>query len=112
MFKKLLACSVDFWHLVLRLIVFGVLTYFILYFVTPIVFWVIFGESARSTEVASLTIATIIWTVSGTLLLYPIIFQRLITHYKNGRFSKSKDYLIVAVFVLLLSAFITYIQTD
>jgi hypothetical protein len=111
MLKKLLSCSVDYWHLLLRLVVFGVLTYFILYFITPIVFWLTFGEGANATKVASLTITTIIWTISATLLLYPMIFQRLMNHYNNGRFSKAKDYLIIAVFVLLLSVLITYIQT-
>ena len=111
MFKKLSNYSIDKWHLLVRTIVFGVLTYCILYFVTPIAFWLIFGEGEKSTEVANLAITTVCWTLSAGLFLFPIIVQRFIANYNKGRFSKAKDYMIIAAFVLLLSVYITYKQT-
>ncbi len=111
MLKKLSNFSIDTWHLVVRTFFFGVMTVIILYYVAPITFWLIFGEGAISTQVARLPITTFCWTLFAPLFLFPIIVQRFIANYNKGRFSKAKDYLIVAPLVLFLSIIITYMQT-
>jgi hypothetical protein len=110
MFEKLSNIDTDIYHLTTRLIAFALLTFAIYYLVTPLVFWAIFGEGATSTQVANLTITKVCWTLSATLILFPIMGQRFLANYKKGRLSKAKDYLYVAAFVLMLSGLITYLQ--
>lgn len=112
MFKKLSNIDTDFWHLIFRAITFGLLTFCILYFVTPIAFLAIYGEGASSTQIENLPITKVCWAFSAVIILLPVIGQRFIANYKKGQLSKAKDYLFIALFVIILSGLIACYQTN
>ncbi len=112
MFKKLSNVNTDRSHLTNRGIIFGLLTLAILYVITPILFFMVFGAGATSTDITNLPITKVCWALSPTLIIFPIIGRRLISNIRGGQLAKAKNYLYVGAIVFVLSGIMSYVQMN
>jgi hypothetical protein len=94
-------------HLLIRLLLFGGLSYIILRYLAIILIWLfITGDAgpAKGTEIY----VDALYYLSAIIVLLPFILYRIWINRKKGNKAKVNDYLIVGLEVILMSAIFVY----
>ena len=104
MLKAIFKTDIKFRHLLLRLLLFGVLTSIIMYLLFPIFFWSMYGEGASASKISNTIFVKVSWFLSACILLTPITITKILTYWKKGELEKAKEYVFISMFIFGLSA--------
>lgn len=106
MFKNIFSSKTAFWHLIGTSILFALATCVIMYATIYVVLGLYFEEGHYPEKWSHYIKLT--YLLSAIIILFPVIFFRLIRNYKKGEFSKTKNYLYVMIIVVLVTAAIVW----
>jgi len=103
--KTIIAAKTQYWHLVIRLVLFCVGAGIGYIFVAPLICWIVLGEGAVGDRIANEPLNAFLFEY-GTLILALITIAILIgLNIKNRKFSEAKSYVITMVIVIILYYF-------
>ena len=96
-----LGSKLNFKHLIIRLILFGGLTYVIMRFIIVFFIWGYVGDGEYPKSWDVWINAT--YGLSAIIFLFPFLIFRIVVNYKRKIAQKVNDYFIVGLFVIIMS---------
>jgi hypothetical protein len=103
MIKKIFSTRTDYPHLIYLFVLFGLVTPIIVGQVYPLMIAPSYGSAILDNKFSLSAAQKTLWLFSGLIFLSPFILFKVFSTYNNRKFAKTKNYIFLILFILLIS---------